>query len=575
MNKTLLRGASLILAIVLALGVFTSGRATSQYAEIMPNKLVNLAHFYKPPSNSDAASVAGNFSNVVLTGGDESFRDQLLAQGFNSTIPQYYRSEGIQDPGSCTSSPANNQIAYKAGDFCSISQSHPDWFLLDTNGNRMRTSPTSNYYRMDPGSAGWRSFFVSRLVEIDQQKGWSGVFLDNLEASLSEIKRDGILPAKYPDDASYQAAVRDFIQYLNTNYSQPYNRPVMANIIARSTEAQWFNYVQYMSGAMQERWAVPWSGTAGYLSESKWNADMALAEKTQAQGKFIILVGQGSKTDAARQKFAFASYLLISNGKASFRYTDSSIYSEVWLYDNYKVQLGNPLGARFQSGTAWRRNFSNGYVVVDPVNHTATISTSAAATSTATKAPTLAATRTPTKLPTLAVTSTPTKTATAASLPTKTATPAALPTKTATSASLPTKTATPVTLPTQTSMAATTLYNDKDSAFVYSSGWTEVAESRAYQGEFKLTQVVGSSATFPFTGTKFSLLYKTGPLFGNMEIYVDGQLLYTLNQNTSTAMFQQKWSYGGTLTSGSHTLKLVFLNGPTDGRVSVDAISIP
>jgi hypothetical protein len=352
MNKTVLRCASLILAFVLAFGHFTDGRATPQNAALMPDRVLNLAFFYKPPSNSDAAGIADNFSNVVLTGGDESFRDQLNAKGFSSTIPRYYRSEGIQDPGNCTASPANNQIAYKAGDFCDISNNHPDWFLLDTNGNRMRTSPTSNYWRMDPGNAGWRNFFVTRLLESDQQKGWSGAFLDNFEASLSEIKRDGLLPAKYPDDAKYQAALKGFLQYLYTNYAQAYSRPLVANIISRSTEAQWFNYTPYLTGAMQERWAVPWSSTPGYLSESKWNADMALAEKTQAQGKYIILVAQGGKADANRQNFAFASYLLISKGKASFRYSDSSIYPEVWLYDNYKVQLGSPLGNRYQSGTS-------------------------------------------------------------------------------------------------------------------------------------------------------------------------------------------------------------------------------
>ena len=102
MEKKFLRGASLILAFVLAFGHFTSGRATSQNAVLMPNTTVNLAFFYKPPSNSDAAKVASYFSNVVLTGGDESFRDQLVANGFASTIPQYYRSEGIQDTGGCT-----------------------------------------------------------------------------------------------------------------------------------------------------------------------------------------------------------------------------------------------------------------------------------------------------------------------------------------------------------------------------------------------------------------------------------------------------------------------------------------
>jgi hypothetical protein len=110
MNKILLCSASILLAIVLTFGNFMLGQAISQNSILMPDKLVNLAFFYKPPSNSDAATLSRNFSAVILTGGDEGFRDQLLANGFGFTILQYYRSEGIQDPGNCTSSPANNRI---------------------------------------------------------------------------------------------------------------------------------------------------------------------------------------------------------------------------------------------------------------------------------------------------------------------------------------------------------------------------------------------------------------------------------------------------------------------------------
>ena len=240
MNKTLLRSTSMILAIILALGIFIPGRATAPTAALMPSRTVNLAFFYKPPANGTASTIASNFGTVVLTGGDENFRDQLKANGFSSPISQYFRSDGIQNPGNCTSSPANNQFAYKAGDFCAISQNHPDWFLLDTNGNRMKTSPTSNYYRMDYGNAGWQNFVLTRILEM-QQNGWSGVFLDNLEAGLSEIQRDGLIAAKYRDNASYQAAVKGFIQYLYVNYSQAYDRPLVANIIARSDDATWYS----------------------------------------------------------------------------------------------------------------------------------------------------------------------------------------------------------------------------------------------------------------------------------------------------------------------------------------------
>jgi hypothetical protein len=109
---------------------------------------------------------------------------------------------------------------------------------------------------------------------------------------------------------------------------------------------------------------------------------------------------------------------------------------------------------------------------------------------------------------------------------------------------------------------------------VYSAGWTDVTDAKAYQGEYKLTQKVGSSVTLNFTGQKFSIIYKTGANFGKMEVYVDGKLVNTINQKTSTATYQKKWSYSGTLATGTHSLKLVFVS-PTGAKVSLDAVTIP
>ena len=88
-----------------------------------------------------------------------------------------------------------------------------------------------------------------------------------------------------------------------------------------------------------------------------------------------------------------------------------------------------------------------------------------------------------------------------------------------------------------------------------------------------MTDVVSSSVTFTFTGTKFSIIYKTGPVFGKMDVYVDGKLVGTINQYTGSALFQQKWSYSGTLATGTHKVKMVFAS-PAGGKVSVDAVSI-
>ena len=254
MNTRIARTVSVILALTLIAGSFTPAQAKEQSAPVMSERLVNLAHFYKPPSNVDAPTLANKFGFVLPTGGDEVFRDKVIANGFTPTIPQYFTFLGIQDPGSCTASPRNNQAAYHAGDFCNISQNHPDWFLLDANGQRIRSK--SDIYRMDPGNAEWRSFFLTRVLEWQNRTGWSGLFLDSLEASLAELQRNGTIPAKYPDDASYRAAITGFLQFLRTNYSQPYGRPILANITIGLDDAVWSSYMQYLDGAMQVRWAT-------------------------------------------------------------------------------------------------------------------------------------------------------------------------------------------------------------------------------------------------------------------------------------------------------------------------------
>ena len=585
MKQTMNRVVSVVIALVLTLSIHSKGQASSTHNAVMPENVVNIAFFYKPPNNSDALTVSQNFNTVILTRLDESFRDQLVANGFKSTIPQYLRFEAIMDPGDCTSTPLRSQVAYKPGDFCAISRDHPDWFLLDALGKRLGADKIGdNYYMMDPGNQEWRAFWLSRALELQTQYGWSGLFLDNVEGSLSKRKNTSGLPAKYVDDISYKAAIRGFLEYLYLNYAKANNRPMLANIATLKERVTWYEYLPYLDGAMTERWGVDWSYT-GYVDKATWEEDMLMAEQTQSLGKNIIMVAPGSETDYNRQNFAFASYLLVSNGKAAFRYSNSSTYRYVWFYSNYQTDLGSPLGPRYLSGNLWRRDFAKGSVTVDPVNHIATISTNpstpintstpvSTATSAASPTPiaptntpiTVAPTNTPTTLPPTAAS---TAQATVTSIP---------PTGTSISPTetsiLPTAT---VVLPEATAapvqVSSETVYNDNNTALIYSSGWADVYKSKALQGSYKVTRQVGSSATLKFSGQSVSIIYATGKGFGSMAVYIDNQQVAVINQKTSQYKFQKKWSYPGTLSAGMHELKLVS-TGPQNAPVTLDAIIV-
>ncbi len=334
-----------------------------------PTGVARLAWFYKPPDPTEVDLVVKKAGFYILTHKDETELGELRAKGVTAPVAQYLLAFLINDPGNCDEDPNGNQVAYKAGDFCQISQKHPDWFLLDGNGNRIATS--NNSYHMDPGSEGFRAFWLERARELQETYGWDNIFLDNVEASREKMVADNGTLAKYPDDASYQKAVEGFLAYIRQNYFEPRNKKIYANIVSVDEDNVWKNYLQYVDGVMVESFATDWSD--GYRSRDEWDQQMQLVEEALAEQKTMILVAQGKQEDNGLENFSFASYLLLANGNAFFRYTNTDSYRELWLYENYDYDLGMPQGERYKYKDGWRRDFTNGYVIVRPKSHKAEI----------------------------------------------------------------------------------------------------------------------------------------------------------------------------------------------------------
>ncbi len=355
-------------AVVSSTQVQTQTPIQSQNSQIPSN--IRLAWFYKPPVTS-LDDLPKDYEFYILTHNDEPARDHLKSVGVKGPILQYLLMSEVMDPGSCDTSPNNDQVAFKPGDYCWIQSNHPDWFL---SGRDRQILGKGQYRMMDSGNPGWQNFWLQRASFLQENYHWDGIFLDNVEASLSKIADWGEQPAAYRDDASYQAVIENELKRLYTGYFHPNGRPVFANIIAIRDPQVWLRYLQYLDGAMLENFATGWSSEEG-LSPAEWEQQMQMATQAQALGKTVILVSQGSQYDGQREEFALASYLLVSNGLAYFRYTNQNNYEEIWSYANQKLDLGRPLGARYQVGQSWRRDFSKASVSVDPIARTASITT--------------------------------------------------------------------------------------------------------------------------------------------------------------------------------------------------------
>ena len=132
----------------------------------------------------------------------------------------------------------------------------------------------------------------------------------------------------------------------------------------------------------------------------------------------------------------------------------------------------------------------------------------------------------------------------------------------------------PVATAQPTQSAQETRYDNKHGSFVYSAGWVEEVSSYALDGSFARTLTNGSSVSFHFTGRSLSIIYKGGPSYRNMDVYIDDVLVATIDQRHEASKYKVRWDYLGQLSPGQHTLKLVFVTAGSSTSGSLDAVIV-
>jgi hypothetical protein len=346
-----------------------------------------LAWFHKPPEEgTSAADIAENHRYIHLTGAaDIPFRDQLRAAGYKGPIYTYVTMTAVEGPGPyhdssarCDSDyqPYDNQLAFNRGDFCKYLHSNESWFLHNSKGERIVDDYFGSgrwSYLMNPGDPGWRDFSWSRLKYVKDTWLYDGIWLDNLDLDLSRAwtednNSDGTVK-EYDTNEQWREAVQGWLAGMRAQLG---SYPMWANLVGGGTGAtSWDPYAPYLDGAMDESFSVSWIDR--WRSPEEWQGQLQRAQRWLDMGKGLVMVGQGPRDDTARMDFTLASYMLVANENAFFRYTRfDSYYSSLWLYPDYATarSLGMPLGVcREISGGVWHRDFEHGYVEVNPTEH--------------------------------------------------------------------------------------------------------------------------------------------------------------------------------------------------------------
>jgi hypothetical protein len=113
------------------------------------------------------------------------------------------------------------------------------------------------------------------------------------------------------------------------------------------------------------------------------------------------------------------------------------------------------------------------------------------------------------------------------------------------------------------------VYDDTYGAFTFSPGWVSAINANAYGGSLHRSNKPGSTFSFSFSGTGFSVVYSLSTNQRLLGVYVDGILVTNIKQYGAPAT-QKVWT-SPVFADGPHTVILKHASGII---ATVDAIQI-
>ncbi|MGS0528030.1 putative glycoside hydrolase [Zobellia nedashkovskayae] len=244
---------------------------------------------------------------------------------------------------------------------------HPEWFLLDTNENRLEYTGYPDHWQMDIGNTEYQQQWANQVGEELVTNDWDGVLMDNAIYTL-DTYHENVFPKNYETNTEFQLAYKSMLTTINTRLKAD-NKIGIANITnTRLYPGVWESYMQHLDGGLDEWWLVFSNGN--YLSDYTEGFVPQINEVVinEVENKITLVQPHSSTSDNQGFYYAFASYWLVNNGNTYFSEQDvTDAYKEPspWR-EEYTWNFGKADDTYFQvESGVYRRNFSQAIVLVN------------------------------------------------------------------------------------------------------------------------------------------------------------------------------------------------------------------
>ncbi|MCR3753949.1 putative glycoside hydrolase family 15 protein [Lentzea californiensis] len=251
--------------------------------------------------------------------------------------------------------------------YCDVRKNHPEWFLEDSRGNELSYSGYEGHWQMDIGNPEYRKAWVNNVVATSKSTGFDGVFVDNALYTC-DAYHPGVCPAKYPDNASFQAAYKGMLAEMRCGFAAAGLLSVGNLTNARLQAGGWDAYGAYLDGAFDEWWLAFSSARLLEDYPEGWRRQVAEIAVNEANNKMTWVQPHFDAGDSKAFRYALASLFMTTSGHAAIAEiakTDGYGDPTPW-HPEYDWHLGHPVGAyRAVASKVFRRDFTCGLALVN------------------------------------------------------------------------------------------------------------------------------------------------------------------------------------------------------------------
>lgn len=255
------------------------------------------------------------------------------------------------------------------------------WYLKKANGEKISSWPgtyllnSTDLARQVNGKT-WNTYLPEFMHNRVMSTGlWDGIYYDNIWHEINWVAPDQVdINNDYQKDGQayvdqkWADGVKKLLSYSRQLEADDKIIMVNGDIVD--------SYKPYVNGRMLESFPTPWG------SDGSWEYSMQnyqLSDGPIYPTMITILNGNTDNTgimDYKKMRFALVSSMIFDHGYFSFDHGTSD-HSQLWRFDEYKFDLGKPMGAAYtylynnpqaselMQKSVWRRDFENGTVLLN------------------------------------------------------------------------------------------------------------------------------------------------------------------------------------------------------------------